>query len=152
MRQSARLAAAVALGAAALALAGCGGDDFADADLAAGEQVFAQSCAACHTLDAAGTPPSQIGPNLDDSFRAARQVGMAEAQFAGVVQRWIKIAQKPMPRDIVVGEDARNVAAYIASVAGMDDQSAIRPAPETPEVPADDRQEPAGTRVTTGGQ
>ena len=50
------------------------------------------------------------------------------------------------------GEDARNVAAYIASVAGMDDQSAIRPAPETPEVPADDRQEPAGTRVTTGGQ
>ncbi len=151
MRHSGRVAAAIVLGAGVLALAGCGGDDFADADLASGEQVFAQSCAACHTLGAAGTPPSQVGPNLDDSFRAAREVGMADAQFAGVVQRWIKIAQKPMPRDIVVGEDARNVAAYIASVAGKNDQSAIRPATDTPQVPPDDRQEPAGTRVVGAG-
>lgn len=153
MRHSGRVAVAIVLGAGVLAAAGCGGgDDFADADLDAGKQTFASSCAACHTLSEAGTPPSDIGPNLDDSFRASRQVGMAEAQFAGVVQRWIKIAQKPMPRDIVEGEDARNVAAYIASVAGRNDESAVRPATSTPQVPPDDRQEPAGTREDTGGQ
>lgn len=144
MRHTGRIALAVALGVGVLAASGCGGDDFADADLDAGKETFATLCAACHTLDAAGTPPSDIGPNLDDSFRASREVGMEESQFAGVVQRWIKIAQKPMPRDLVEGEDARNVSAYIASVAGRNDESAVRPAVPQPEVPLISRQEPAG--------
>lgn len=146
MSRWARLTAAAVLGAGVLALAGCGGDDFADADLEAGKQTFSASCASCHTLADAGTPPSTIGPNLDDAFRASREVGMDESQFAGVVQRWIKIAQKPMPRDLVTGQDARNVAAYIASVAGTDDTSAVRPATPTPAVPEADRQEPEGLR------
>jgi mono/diheme cytochrome c family protein len=139
----ARLGAAVVLGAGVLALSGCGGDDFADADLQAGKQTFTSVCASCHTLAEANTPPSTIGPNLDDAFRASREVGMDESQFAGVVQRWIKIAQKPMPRDLVTGQDARNVAAYIASVAGTQEPSAVRPATPTPAVPEVDRQEPA---------
>lgn len=143
MSHRVRVAAAIALGAGALVVAGCG-DDFSDANLAAGEETFSALCSSCHTLEAAGTPPSQIGPNLDDSFRAARQVGMSDEQFAGVVQRWIKIAQKPMPRDLVEGEDARDVAAYIASVAGTDDESAVAPAIPTPAVPEVSRQEPAG--------
>jgi mono/diheme cytochrome c family protein len=143
---------AVALGAGVLVATGCGGDDFADADIEAGEQTFATLCASCHTMEASGLPPSYIGPNLDDSFRAAREVGMSDEQFAGVVQRWIAIAQKPMPRDLVVGEDARNVAAYIASVAGTQEESAVRPAQPTPAVPEVSRQEPAGVEEPGGGE
>lgn len=142
MRHRVRLAAAIALGAGALVVTGCG-DDFEGADLAAGEQTFAQLCASCHTLEAAGTPPSQIGPNLDDGFRASRQAGISEEQYAGVIQRWIKIAQKPMPRDLVVGDDARDVAAYIASVAGRNEESSVYPLVPTPAVPEVSRQEPA---------
>jgi mono/diheme cytochrome c family protein len=141
MIRSLRAAVAVVLGAGVLVASGCGGDDFADADLEAGEQTFATLCSSCHTLEAAGTPPSTIGPNLDDSFRASRQVGMSEEQFAGVVKRWIKIAQKPMPRDLVVGEDARDVSAYIASVAGTSEESSVQPPTSTPEVPDVSRQE-----------
>lgn len=144
----ARIAIALGLGAGTLALAGCGGggDDFANADLEAGKTAFA-ACGACHTMAAAGSTGSDAanpnaGPNLDDAFRASREAGMDEDQFAGVVKRWIAIAQPPMPRDIVTGEDAVNVAAYVASVAGRSDESDVRAAaPEPPEAPVPDRQE-----------
>ena len=83
-----------------------------------GKTQFANLCASCHTLAASGTPPSNIGPNLDDSFRASRQAGIEDSQFSGVVQRWITEAQKPMPRDLVTGQDAVDVAAYIAAGRG----------------------------------
>ena len=135
-----RAAAAAALAGAALAAAGCGSSDTADVD--AGKQTFVNLCASCHTLADAGTPPSQIGPNLDDAFRASRQVGMHEDQFAGVVKRWIDIAQQPMPRHLVSGQDKENVAAYIARVAGTQPDSAVVPAPPpTPEVPNPSRQQ-----------
>jgi mono/diheme cytochrome c family protein len=134
-----RVAAALALAAGALALAGCGGSE---GDPEAGKQTFVNLCSSCHTLQAAGTPPSAIGPDLDDSFRAARQVGMHEDQFAGVVERWIEIAQLPMPRNLVTGQDKADVAAYIASVAGTQPDSTVRPAPPpTPEVPNPPRQQ-----------
>jgi hypothetical protein len=135
-----RAAAAVALAAAAMAAAGCGSSNTGDAD--AGKQTFVNLCASCHTLADAGTPPSQIGPNLDDAFRASRQVGMHEDQFAGVVKRWIDIAQDPMPRHLVEGQDKENVAAYIARVAGTQPDSAVVPAPPpTPEIPNPSRQQ-----------
>jgi len=137
----ARLAAALVLGLGALVAAGCGGDG-TEPDLAAGKQTFIGLCATCHTLEDSGRPPSNVGPNLDDAFRASRQAGVEEDQFAGLVKRWIRIAQLPMPRDLVTGQDSENVAAYIASVAGKSPESAARPAPpETPEVPSPDRQE-----------
>jgi mono/diheme cytochrome c family protein len=135
-----RLAAAIALAAGALAVAGCG-EDLEAADTEAGKQTFVGLCASCHTLEDAGTPPSSIGPNLDDAFRAAREVGMREDQFAGVVSRWIEIAQLPMPRDLVTGQDKANVSAYVAEVAGRSPESTVRPAPPpTPEVPNPSRQ------------
>ena len=141
LRTAARLAAAIALGGGVMAASGCGGDDFASADLEAGKQAFTNLCSSCHTLGAAGTPPSQIGPNLDDAFRASRQVGMSDEQFAGVVKRWIAISQPPMPRDLVTGQDADDVAAYVASVAGTQEESAVRPAEPQPAVPEVSRQE-----------
>lgn len=134
-----RIAAVLALGVGVLTASGCGGDE-AEADVAAGKQTFVNSCASCHTLDDAGRPPSAVGPNLDDAFRASRQVDMSEEQFAGVVERWIEIAQPPMPRNMVEGQDKKNVAAYIAQVAGRSPDSVARPAQTTPEVPPESRQ------------
>lgn len=145
--RAARIAAAVGISAVALWAAGCGSaQDFESADLEAGKTAFA-GCAACHSLADAGATGSDTGsptagPNLDDAFRASRQVGIPDDQFAGVVHRWIKYAQMPMPRDMVEGQDAINVAAYVASVAGKSDESVVRKAaPEPPEAPNPPRQE-----------
>lgn len=136
-----RALAVLAVGAAGLALAGCGSGAIPETDVEAGKTLFAGACGGCHTLADAGTE-SQVGPNLDDSFRAARQAGMDEAQFHGVVRRWIRIAQPPMPRDIVTGQDAENVSAYVASVAGTSPDSTVRRAqPPPPEAPDPPRQE-----------
>ena len=143
LRGSRRLAAALAIGGGLVLAAGCGSTGVTG-DVDNGKTQFANLCASCHTLAASGKPPSNIGPNLDDSFRASRQAGIDDAQFQGVVQRWITEAQKPMPRDLVVGQDAQDVAAYIASVAATGeaaDESVIFKAETTPEVPNPSRQE-----------
>ena len=56
-------------------------------------------------------------------------------------------AQKPMPRDLVKGQDAANVAAYIASVAGTTPESAIFPATDDPRGP---EPAPPGTGPVAG--
>lgn len=135
-----RVAVAIALAAGGLVVAGCGTSPTEGADLQAGKQSFA-TCAGCHSLQDYGSQ-STVGPDLDDAFRADRQVGMSEEQFAGTVERWIRIAQMPMPRNLVTGQDAKNVAAYIASVAGKSPESALAPITTTPEVPNPPRQAP----------
>ena len=125
-----------ALAAAGLALAGCGSIDSSEADLQAGKRLFIQSCGSCHTLQDAGTSAT-IGPNLDDAFRASRDAGLEETQFAGVTRRWIEIAQAPMPRNLVVGQDADDVAAYVATVAGLSPRSVVRPPPNVDQAPRD---------------
>jgi mono/diheme cytochrome c family protein len=120
-----RLAGTSVLVAIGLALAGCAGAPPDDADLESGKQLFVSSCGACHALEDAGTN-TRIGPNLDDAFRGSRQQGFDESQFAGVVEAWIERPQPPMAKDIVVGVDKENVAAYVASVAGLSPDSEIR--------------------------
>jgi cbb3-type cytochrome c oxidase subunit III len=127
------------LAAAALLAAGCGTGGVASAgqqpDTQAGEQLFKQSCGSCHTLQAAGTTGT-IGPNLDDAFSASRQEGYSEDSFENVVLDQIRLGsgsiatyttvkngkgltpQQEMPANIVKGQDAVDVAAYVASVAG----------------------------------
>jgi cytochrome c len=148
----ARIAVAVGLALSVALGAGCG-TNYDDGDLEAGKQTFQNLCASCHSLADAGATGSDYltaagsvnevrGPDLDDAFRAARQAGMSEAQFAGLVRRWISIAQPPMPRDLVEGQEAIDVAAYVASVAGRDDESVVRrAAPEIPQDPQPPRQE-----------
>ncbi len=123
-------------------LAGCGGAQSAldTADIAAGKTKFVGSCGGCHTLADAGTK-GQLGPNLDDSFRASREQGFEETSFYGVVKRWIAIAPaaplpgsyQGMPQNLVTGSDAENVAAYVATAAGTEPTSnvvALTPAVE----------------------
>jgi cbb3-type cytochrome c oxidase subunit III len=124
------------LAAIALLAAGCGTGGVASAgerpDTHNGQELFTQKCAACHTLAAAGANGT-IGPNLDDAFAAARKQGYPESAIENVVLDQIRLGsgplatyttnkkftvQQPMPADIVKGQDAIDVAAYVASVAG----------------------------------
>jgi mono/diheme cytochrome c family protein len=123
------------MGTAAL-LSGCGASSAIDsADTAAGKTKFVGACGGCHSLKDAGTK-GNVGPNLDDAFREARRNGFKETEFFGVVKRWIAIApQAPlpgsypqaMPQNLVEGQDADNVAAYVAKVAGTSPDSAVYP-------------------------
>lgn len=115
---------------AALVLSGCqlkSGNE----NVVNGKQLFAQECAACHTLARAGAT-GVTGPNLDDSFRQARADGMGEGTFAGVVEQQIlhpninpQVDPKTgdtlplMPAGLVTGRDARDVAAYVAQAAAQ---------------------------------
>lgn len=104
----------------AILLAGCGGRD--EPDLVNGKALFIGegTCGSCHVLERAGTMGTQ-GPSLDEAFGPARQDGLGEQTIQGVVQEQIGNVRKGsiMPEDLVTGEDARDVAAYVAKVAGV---------------------------------
>lgn len=140
-RRARRAVVALAVAGTLAVAAGCGSAvNYSGADVNNGKTKFATLCTSCHTLQDAGKPASYIGPNLDDAFRASRQAGMNPDQFAGVVHRWIGEAQAPMPRDLVTGQDAVDVAAYIAKVAGTQPNSTVHQGQTAPEVPNPPRQ------------
>jgi cbb3-type cytochrome c oxidase subunit III len=107
-------------------LAGCGTGGIAKGgDPSLGKQLFLKnpdsskpSCASCHTLadaQAVGT----VGPNLDDAFAADRQQGYKQITIEQIVKDQIELAAGAMPPNLVKGQDALDVAAYVASVAGV---------------------------------
>lgn len=90
-----------------------------------GAELFAERCAGCHTLEAAGAVGSanrsvrNQGPNLDerkvpydDVLYAIRNGG-----FAGAL----------MPQNIVVGEEAEAVADFVADYSGTEIDRPVRP-------------------------
>ena len=119
-------------------LAGC--DASEDADLERGRALFQQNCGTCHALAQAGTS-AEVGPDLDAAFARARADGMDSDTIEGVVQKQIenpydiKIPEDDpeynrvfMQADLVTGQDAEDVSAYVASVAGV-------PGVRAPELP-----------------
>jgi mono/diheme cytochrome c family protein len=118
------LAGAPFLAAIALAAAGCGsGGDPSTGGLAkngsasGGKSLFVAKCGSCHTLQDAGTT-GKVGPNLDDAFRGPRAQGFKDSTIKAVVRGQIALAEGTMPPNLVTGQDADDVAAYVASVAG----------------------------------
>jgi cbb3-type cytochrome c oxidase subunit III len=119
-----------------LLAAGCGTGGVAHGhpDVANGQKLFtgAAQCGACHTLAAAGTSGT-IGPNLDDAFRADRQQGFDENAIENTVLDQIRLGSgavsngTPMPANLVKGQDALDVAAYVASVAGTGSATSAKP-------------------------
>jgi mono/diheme cytochrome c family protein len=101
-----------------LVLAGCGTSGLAESsgDTANGKLLFKQNCGGCHTLKEAGTQ-SDVGPNLDAAFSAPRTEGFDESTIRATVREQIDYAVPPMPRELVKGADANDVAAYVAAVA-----------------------------------
>jgi mono/diheme cytochrome c family protein len=123
-RPFATLAIAALIGVASVAsgcgvktgVAGSGG-----ADLAHGKQLFTTTCGGCHALAEAGTKGT-IGPNLDAAYAQPRSNGFADSSFEALVreqiQRGFPYAQPtPMPSNLLKGQDAQDVAAYVAAVA-----------------------------------
>ena len=112
---------AVLIALAALVVAGCGevkGGD--NANLIAGKKAFVAKCGSCHTLAHADTK-GIVGPNLDKAFEASVQEGLERSTIRGVVEEQIKIPnpEGAMPKDLVSGSTAKDVAAYVASVAAL---------------------------------
>jgi mono/diheme cytochrome c family protein len=126
-----------ALAATALLTAGCGagGVQSGAADRSHGKKLFVEKCGSCHTLADAGTQ-GKIGPNLDDAFSGPRAQGFAESSIRNVVhgqilfpvtnpsgvdvgKNGVENKVTGMPAKLVTGDDANDVAAYVASVAGL---------------------------------
>ena len=112
------LAAALPVG---LFAAGCGGGGSNDADVVAGKQMFVKKCGSCHALNRAGTKGT-TGPNLDQAFQRSEKDGFGESAIRGVIKKQIEYPNRNpafggiMPAKLVTGQDADNVAAYVASV------------------------------------
>jgi cytochrome c551 len=75
----------------------------AGGDVTRGETVFSVNCAGCHGTDASGG----IGPALGGTGLTATEVASIVAEGRGV-----------MPAGLVEGQDAADVAAYVASLEG----------------------------------
>jgi mono/diheme cytochrome c family protein len=114
--------AALPLCAAALALAGCGTASIKlaenDPDYE-GAELFVEHCSGCHTFDAAGTEGSaskvatsenKDGPNFNQRKESEEDVLFA-IENGG-------FSSGPMPQNIVTGEDAKKIAAFIAKYSG----------------------------------
>jgi mono/diheme cytochrome c family protein len=115
-RRPAQVAALVVLALAASALLAACGDtvgytEASSGDRIHGKELFKQGCGSCHTLADAGTTGT-IGPNLDYAFLQSRKDGLGEDTILQVVRGQMAYA--------VTGQDADDVATYVASVAGLD--------------------------------
>jgi mono/diheme cytochrome c family protein len=113
-------------------------------NVAQGSKLFANRCSGCHTLDVAGAQGGATrvkdrertdGPNfnvrketVDSVLYAVRNGG-----FSGAI----------MPENIVVGNDANDVAAFLSKYAGRQSKSDV-----TPAVPAPPSQTATGTTST----
>jgi plastocyanin len=104
---------------AGLVAVGCGSHS-SHTDLVNGKTLFVQKCGACHTLARANTKGIQ-GPNLDAAFVVARQDGFKDSGIKGVVLNQISHVRRGsiMPNNLVSGQDARDVAAYVGFAAGL---------------------------------
>ena len=125
------LLALIALGATAVLASGCG---TTSADTARGRVLFTKNCGTCHTLSQAGTTAT-VGPNLDDAFASAREIGEDSDTIEGIVKAQVENPRPSngdpavsMPADIVSGQDLEDVAAYVGEWAGV-------PGAAPPEVP-----------------
>ena len=136
------------LAAVALLVSGCGTGGVASAggtpDTSNGQTLFTSNCGSCHTLSAAGTSGT-IGPNLDNAFAGDVAQGLSQTAIENTVLDQIRLGSgiianyhstkdfirhhclndqskctsTAMPANIVKGQDAIDVAAYVASVAGQ---------------------------------
>jgi mono/diheme cytochrome c family protein len=161
-----RFAAACRTGAIAVApvlvlvLAGCSdtvGYSEGTGDRTAGKQLFIQNCGSCHRLADAGTQ-GEIGPDLDAAFYESRRNGLGESTIVQVVRGQIAYpvttpgtGAPGMPANIVTGDDAENVTAYVASVAGtVAPESVSGGAPPAPGGGGDDADDGQGVFTEAG--
>lgn len=124
-----RVAIVTLLSATAVVAAGCGAVNVVKSgDPHAGKALFVAKCGACHTLADAGTK-GVVGPNLDNAFAYVKKQGFKEQSIRDLVRGQIAYSEANpgtgtadapnpgMPPNIVVGQQARDVAYYVAKCA-----------------------------------
>jgi mono/diheme cytochrome c family protein len=79
-----------------------------------GRQIFGQRCNQCHTLAAAHTA-GKVGPNLDN-------LKPPYGLVLNAIQTGRRRGSGTMPAGIVSGKDAKDVASFVAAVAGKTTQ------------------------------
>jgi plastocyanin len=108
---------------AAVAVSGCGRQSAPD--LANGKKLFAgkATCGSCHTLARASTKGT-VGPNLDAAFATDKRDGLGKSSIEGLVMNQIAHPRmgSVMPAGLVKGDNARDVAAYVAFAAASPGQ------------------------------
>jgi len=82
-----------------------------EGDLARGKDLFRESCASCHNLDAVNAR-GVTGPDLDE-------LGVVEPDRVINSIRIGGTGKLQMPAGLLEGEDAEAVAAYVSKVAGQ---------------------------------
>ncbi len=88
-----------------------------------GRMLFGQTCGMCHTLDAANTS-GKVGPNLDNLKPPYSLVantianGCVQNPPANSAQSCLGFGT--MPAQLLQGQQAQKVAAFVARVAGKD--------------------------------
>lgn len=120
----------------AVVAAGCGAVahmTVTSADTSVGKKGFTNLCSSCHTL-AADNASGVVGPNLDYAFGPDRCQGFSESTIADVVRGQIAYADSDpdtdwppnstnpvpgMPANLATGTEAKDIAAYVATVAGL---------------------------------
>jgi mono/diheme cytochrome c family protein len=114
-RLAPRAAAGALLAALALIAGGCSVKAEDNANLILGKQQFVAKCGSCHTLARANTK-GIVGPNLDEAFRGDIAEGLERNAVRGVVEGQIAIPnpEGAMPKELLTGAKARDVAAYVA--------------------------------------
>ena len=75
-----------------------------------GKQLFKQTCASCHNLDAVNAH-GVTGPDLDEIGQVTKQRVLSAIKNGGT-------GQKRMPAGLLQGRDADEVATYVSQVAG----------------------------------
>ena len=112
----------------ALALGACGEQGIALSEEDPnynGAVIFSTHCSGCHTLGAAGTQGTGNrstrvqGPNLDQRTETYEDALFAiqNGGFSGAI----------MPQNIVVGEEAKALARFVAEYAGTEAEESPRP-------------------------
>ena len=113
---------------AVVSLTGCQLRDDGD-NLANGKALFAEKCARCHQL-ARANAQGVAGPSLDQAWQQSEKDGLGRSTYKGLVHRQILQPNRfpqvdpatgkqleLMPANLVRGEDAEDVAAYVAYAA-----------------------------------
>ena len=79
-----------------------------------GQELFVQNCGSCHTFHAAGTI-GQIGPDLNDIAINEADVLHAIRTGGGPHSHGAGGKTGNMPRNLVTGKDAQDVAAFVGA-------------------------------------
>lgn len=97
-------------------------------DLKAGQSLFETDCGTCHTLYAAGTD-GNFGPDLDELLapagppegpNAKQTIEATEGRVLNAIENGVDSSTTPgrMPGGIVNGQQAKEIAAFVATTAG----------------------------------